>query len=291
VGLNFGRVAAIIGTSLFTVGDTASKLVSERFGNRVASLDVLGIGLIPALAWLILFGAGAGLNTYQCGLVILAAALLGSGYLLIYKSLETEQVSNIWVLFESSSIILVLLGAVFLSERLSMIEMASMLAIFFGALLVTTDTKLRVNRKLVPAIIGSLLWGLSNIPIVYAIQDSHGFVMPILLERLLAFAVIDAYLMAVGKRRSAMAKAIVMMETSDRKTVAATAISGICDGMGMLAVGYVFLSNVVALGGALFALEPAFIMLLGRVFYRDRLTRLQLIGSAVMIIGAVALSV
>jgi drug/metabolite transporter (DMT)-like permease len=287
MNLRSGVAAAIMATAFFTVGDTASKRMDERLGNRTASLAVLGIGFVSIFLYLILFGAGAGPNLYQIELAILAAAMLGIGYLLIYKTLETEQVSNTWVLFESSSVVLILLGVIFLSETLNVIEIVSMLAIFAGVLLVITDSKMKVNMKFMPAIIGSTLWGLSNVPIVYAIQSSHGFVLPMLLERGVAFVIVAVYMAMTRSRRRSRAKKKNML---NRKTVAATLISGLCDGAGMVALGYVFLSNTVAIGGLLLALEPAFILLLGRVFYKDKLTKLQLIGSVVMIMGALVLS-
>jgi drug/metabolite transporter (DMT)-like permease len=287
--LKSGVAAAIIATALFTIGDTASKRMDERLGDKKASLAVLGIGCVSIFLYLILFGAGAGMSAHQLELTVLAAALLGTGYLLIYKTLETEQVSNTWVLFESSSVVLVLLGVIFLSEALNAVEIISMLAIFAGALLVITDSKLEINMKMMPAIIGSTLWGLSNIPIVYAIQGSHGFVLPMLLERGMAFAIVLVYMMATISRRKPKAKKVKKARALNRKTAAATLISGLFDGAGMVALGYVFLSNTVAVGGMLLALEPAFILLLGRLFYKDKLTRLQLFGSIVMIIGAVLL--
>jgi len=290
MSLDLGEIAAIISTAFFTTGDTASKRVDERLGEKVAAVAVLGIGCISILMYLILFGGSTGLNSYQLELIVLAAALLGSDYLLIYDTLETEQVSNTWVLFESSSVILVLFGVVFLSETLNAVEIISMLAIFLGALLVITDSKFKVNMKLMPAVIGSTLWALSNIPIIYAIQSSHGFIMPMLLERGMACAVVLVYIIAT-KRRSPAAKTFKKQNRIDLGTAAATLISGIFDGAGMVALGYVFLSNTVALGGVFLALEPALILLLGRVFYKDRLTKMQLIGSVVMIIGALALSV
>src|SRR5208283_4411978 len=103
---------------------------------------------------------------------------LAAGYYFIYRSLETEQVSNTMVLFEISPVIIVLIGIFVLSERLTFLEGMGMLAVFFGALFVTTNVRVRFNRKLLPAIFGNLSWGISTLLILYAVRSYGGVALP-----------------------------------------------------------------------------------------------------------------
>lgn len=287
MSFNLGIAAALAGTASYTVEDTASKFVSELFGNRTTSIAVMGIGILPAFVAFLVFGAGGYLNVYQIGLVALSAVFLAAGYLLVYKSLETEQVSNTFVLFEITPVVMVLFGTFALSEKLTLMQSVSVLAIFAGVLCVTTNVKQRLNKMLLPAIIGMVLWGAYTIPITYAIRGSGGFVLPILIVQALSFAMIATYLVLARLHKSTGVKRHIKL---NNKIVLTALACGISAGIGMLLFGYVFLSNVVALGGAINSLGQAFMMLLGRIFYKDRWTRLQFAGLVVMVIGAIALS-
>lgn len=285
--VNLGIIAALIGVSSYTIGDTSSKFVSKHFGRNLSSVDALGIGVIPLLVIFLILRPTGYLNFYQFGLIALASAFMAAGCLLIYKSLETEQVSNTMVLYGISPVMFVLFGVFALSESLSLLEIASIIALFAGALLVITDLRSKFDRKLLPAVLGEALWGVYGILILYAIRSFNGFMLPILISRSLAFAFASVYIILTKSHKNAK---LAVPKRFGLKALSATVINGVGDGIGMLAFGFVFLGNVVALGGALLALEPAFIMLLGYLFYKDRWTRLQFAGFVVMIAGAVALS-
>jgi drug/metabolite transporter (DMT)-like permease len=286
MNFNLGIAAALVATSAYVVGDTASKYVSEFFGNRTASIAIMGVGILPAFIALLIFGAGSMLNAYQIGLIALSAFFLAAGYLLVYKSLETEQISNTLILFESVPVVLVLFGFFALSESITVIQSVSMLAIFFGALCVTTNVKQRFNKKLFPAIIGMILWAFYAIPITYAIKGSGEFILPILAVKIFSFVMVAAYLLLTRPR----SKASKAPKRISGKAVLITLGSGLFDGIGMLVFGYVFLGNAIALAGAINSMGPAFEMFLGRMFYKDRWTKLQFAGLVVMVVGAIALS-
>ena len=284
---NLDIAAALMGTASYIVGDTSSKFVSEFFGNRTASITIMGVGILPALVALLVFGASGYPNAYQIGLVALSAFFLAAGYLLVYKSLETEQASNTLILFEITPVVLVLFGSFALSERITFMQSVSMFAIFIGALCVITNVKQRFNKKLFPAIIGMVLWGAYAIPITYAIRGYGGFILPILMVKVFSFAMVAAYLVLTRAHKGTVRKAPIK---SSRKAVLAAITSGVFDGIGMLMFGYIFLGSVIVLAGAISSMGPAFEMLLSHIFYKDRWTKLQFAGLVVMIVGAVALS-
>ncbi len=287
MNFNLGIAAALVATSAYVVGDTASKYVSEFFGNRTASIAIMGVGILPAFIALLIFGAGSMPSVYQICLIALSSFFLAAGYLLVYKSLETEQASNTLILFEIVPVVLVLFGFFALSESVTLVQSASMLAIFFGALCVTTNVKQRFNKKLFPAIVGMVLWALYAIPITYAIKGSGEFILPILMVKVFSFAMVAAYLLLTMPRKSKIVK--VQKKISGR-TALITLGSGLFDGIGMLVFGYIFLGNAIALAGAINSMGPACEMLLSRMFYKDRWTKLQFAGLVVMVVGAIALS-
>ncbi|MDE1857430.1 MAG: EamA family transporter [Candidatus Micrarchaeota archaeon] len=282
--------AFAVATMLFlALDDVISKRVAEHLGTYKSSMIILGVAMLPPIVAVAIFGAG-GLTAQVFGLAAIGGIFLGAGYVLIYKSLESEQVTNTMALYEISPAVLIIAGVFLFGEPIDAIEAASILVIAIGAFLITTNEKFRFKSAFLPAIAGNVLLAVYSPFMALAIQDSHDIMGPILIAWALSFIVSLAAFMLFFERHGGHRIKRISGKTM-RSLLGWGVLAGIFDGLGGIAFGAVALLNVLVIGGAMEALVPGLIGVLGRIFYKDRLTVPQLIGFVVMIAGATAISV
>ena len=237
-------------------------------------------------------------GVYQIPITSIALATVSGvflilGYLLVYKSLETQQVSNSYVIGELSPAILTIFGIFVLSEPVSNVQLLSIMTIFIGTAFLITTSKLKINRLLIPALMGSASWAIYWILINYSISTSGTFALPLLLSRVIATFVMAGYLFA--NRKKVLANIKSNKDKKNRRMLVLLLclafIVALLDSSGDAVFSYVISLNQLAIGSALSALTPMFVSFLGVIIYKDRFTKLEFIGLVVMIIGALALSV
>lgn len=285
---NYGLMAALISVFSFSLGDSIGKRVSVSYGNYRSAIFIIGIGIIPLLIALLLA------RPSSIGLQILALSFTASvffalGYIFVYKSLETEQASNTWVLVNIPAAFLVIFGTLSLHETVSPAQVFSIIMVFIGATLVTITTELKINRRLMPALLGNTFWAIFLVIIAYAISkyadDSALFFF---MARLLAFVEVGLYYYLFVKPREVTLKGKVVKKKPYRGISAVC--TGLLDGIAQAVFVPVILLRFVALGGAILALEPAIVLPFSYIFYKERLTSLQFAGMVMSIAGAVTLS-
>jgi len=214
-----------------------------------------------------------------------AGFFLSAGYVLVYKSLETEQTSNVWILYSIVPASTVLFGALALKEPISTISALCIVVVFFGAILVSMDTRLKFNRLLLPAFLGYLCWIAYNLLLIYAISyNGTASTGVYLTTRIAGFALLLVY-------------CFVMLKPARRKfgiknkmSLLPAIVAGLLDGIAYVAFVYVVKSHFVAIGSAILAMEFAVVVLLGHLIYKDRLTRLQALGFVISLAGSLALA-
>lgn len=284
--ISYGILAAAIAMLFFAFSDTLAKKVSSKLGSYESSLLIIGAGLIPLAASLFLVHP----NVFSPTVVlvsIIAGVFLAGGFLFVYKSLETEQVTNTMVLLNLQYVLIVLFGMFVLSEKISLFQAASLIIIFAGVLLVTVTRDLKLNRMLLPAVIGNLCWTIALVILSYLITNYMGASTgAVFITRLISFVVAAAFFAFLVKRKTKRSNSRRLKALGFSLPVA----TGIFDGVGQLAFVFIILYKSVALGGAVLALEPVLVAIFGYFLYRDRLTHLQLIGMTLAILGGVAIN-
>ncbi len=91
--LTLGITAAVLSMLLLSASDFLTKKPVQKLGGYVLSISILILAVIP-IGLVFLFLPPVELTTFLFTLSILAGISLGGGYLLVFKSLETEQASN-----------------------------------------------------------------------------------------------------------------------------------------------------------------------------------------------------
>jgi len=283
--LNYGIIAALFGMLVYALGDTLSKRVTMKLGHHESALLIVGASLIPLfLSFLVIQP-----NVVDANLIIvsiISGIFLALGFLLVYKTLETEQVANTMVLLNIEFIVVVLFGIFALSEALPPLELGALLTIFIGAFLVSLSKGMKFNRKMIPAVIGNILWGLSFVVVApYVYSDHNASTAFFFIARLSAFVGLLIYLLVLTKMRNSR----LLTPNVNRRDYLLTGFAGILDGLGQGSLVFLVIYNVAALGGAILAIEPAVVAMLGFLLYKERLTHLQFAGMLIALLGGVAI--
>ncbi|MDE1860879.1 MAG: DMT family transporter [Candidatus Micrarchaeota archaeon] len=291
--LSLPIMAAISTVFFYIAAAFLAKKVSAGLGSMLTSAIVITFGVVPMLIALFVIGNYSVPQTY----IVMAAVSgipMAAGYVLLYRSLQTEQLTNSIALTEISPALTVLFGIAVLGESLTETDAISIAVIFLGALLIITTTGLKINRRLIPAALSSVLWACYWIILAYVLSYTSNFTEIVAISRLTSIMFVFAYFLAIGN--PIKSKVAELNKTrkgmAALKTMAILAVfMGIFDGSGDILFSYVFSSKIVAIGGAISALAPMAVSVLGYFFYKDRLTPMQFIGLITMVAGAVALSI
>ncbi|MDE1845945.1 MAG: DMT family transporter [Candidatus Micrarchaeota archaeon] len=286
--LGYGIIAALLSLFFFSIGDTLSKHVSEKLGNKASATIIVGAGIIPLGLSIFLIQPNV-LDLNVLLLSTLAGAFTAIGFLLVFKSLETQQVTNTLALVNLQYAVIILFGILALSESVSASQYLGLILIFLGALLVTLTRGFRLNLMLVPAILGMIFWGLDIIVVVYGLTIYHNSTTILFFfARATGAAFLLAYLLY--SLRGAGTSGVAQRPKVSTRYFFIGLAAGIADGIAILLITFVTLYNTVALGGAILALEPILITIYGYLFYKDRLLPLQLVGVAIAVVGGILLN-
>ncbi len=267
---------------LLSFSDVFSKPVADVFGAYVSSL-YLGVALVPAIIYLVL-SPPAQITPLLVTLAIGGGVSLALGYVFVLKSLETEQATNTWGLINLGYLSIILFGVLVLGEHVTLLQAIAITAILTGAIMVTINRGMKFNRQLLPAIIDNLFWVGFNILIIYNISTYTSSPSAII-SILFASGFLILLLYGLFSRKATTTKTLTMPK--NRRPFALFIVSGLMLGAGQVAFVLVILQHFVALGGAVLAIEPIVVLVLGYALYKERITAFQGVGLLVTVVGAV----
>ncbi|MEM4109607.1 MAG: hypothetical protein QXQ65_06395 [Conexivisphaerales archaeon] len=276
-GLTFGTFALIF----YTVSDLLVKYPAAKMGNRAASIITIGVSNIPIVIALALTANSVHFTYMVVPLSAISGICLGGGTLMVLKSLESQQVTNTMALIELGLVLTVIYGILVLHEPERILGYAGVASIFAGSLLVSTKG-LSINTKLIPAMVGNIIWGGQFLAIYYAISYTDNILLPALISSLTAVVTIELYALLFGGHH-------FHYKPGMRKSLYVGIISGAFLGLGLIAVMFIMKFHVLPTGMSLIAIEPVFITLLGVVFYKDSISRVQALGVVLATLGAILL--
>lgn len=284
-----GIIIALLTLVTYSIADGLSKYPSSRIGHNRTAAIVLGAGTLASLS-MFAIPQLVGTATLEVVVISLVAGILeGTWYLWVFRSLETEQVGNTMALVDVPYAIIVVFGLVVLLEPLTGFEVLGVLGIFAGVVLAMSKDHFKINKRLIPALVGNIMLGFFYIAFIYAVTTSGGIAIPATIAKFSAFIVVlaDTFLFYKPQKRTSLGKPLRIMSMP----VLAAILVGVFDAAGAIGVGAYSLLGVVVLGGAVVAIEPAIVMLFGFEFYKERFTAFQLLGFALIIAGAILINV
>jgi drug/metabolite transporter (DMT)-like permease len=274
---------------LWGLEDALSKKPVDAIGISITTIIILLSGLIP-IAIIALF-YDAPMTNIELALSSVAGIFWGLGFILIYKSVSTENVTSTYVINEILPAAIILFGVLGLKEHISSLNSVLMAFIFIGAVLVMLMDSLKLNKRLLYALFANFSWAVFWILMITTIDMSRHFAMPLLIARVIATAAIALFFIGVLKKSGTKNVLKKFPKRSMLYLPFAIAIFiGVIDGLGNDMFGFVSTTNLVALGGGIIAISPIVVALLGRIWYKDRLVVVQWIGFGIMVIAAILMA-
>jgi len=273
-------IASLLAVLSWSFVDAVSKLYINRFGKELSSLILLAIGIIPMLLLAMAYPyLGNILFLLFIGLV--GGLVLFLGYILVYKSVPSGGVSNSYILLEVQPIILILFGIFVLGEHIGIEKAAGIILIFVGISLILLSKKFKLDKRLVPALIGNVMWAVYWAIIILAFLYYKSFILPLLSVRV--FGAFFAYLYYKAKPPKNYYK--INLSKLEISIIAILILAGLFDGFGNILFAFISFSNKVVLGSAILSSEPIIIWLIGLIAYHEKITVRQKFGFLVATTG------
>ncbi|MGC8558214.1 MAG: EamA family transporter [Nitrososphaeria archaeon] len=262
--------AGILTLMLYTFGDILIKRPSEKAGSVPVSLVVSASSTVVLI--LLSIFTDFWISYRALFFSALTGILMGTGTLLVIKSLESEQVSDTMSMVAISYAIPVIFGSVALHEAVPYVSWVGIVLIFVGSVTIIFK-EMKFNVALLPAATGNALWGLQFITFDYALQFSANFLVIAAIGSTVALLIVFSY--AYFKSDIAI-YGLYRLEA---------AVAGVAMGLGLAGALYLILNHIVTLGLSIVAAEPALITLFGKIIYKDKINIIQMAGIAVAMAG------
>jgi drug/metabolite transporter (DMT)-like permease len=285
--LDLGLFVALMAMLSFAASDTIAKKVSAKMGSKRATMIMLGGSILPLLVGAYFFGLGQ-INLTTVFFSVVSGVVYSGAFLLLYKSLETKQVSNTISLSGIEWALIIAFSVLVLGEKVTRLQLLCFVGIFVGAFLVTTTRKFVFDRGYLPAVASMFGFAASYALLIYALQGSGGVLLPTLINRATAVLAMFAYLVISPESNK---KFLKTRRLSDhRGLVAGGMLMGVFNGMASIFVLSLATLNFVAVGSVIVAAEPAIVILLAYALYKERFAKQQAIGFILLIMSILILS-
>ena len=287
-----GTTAAIISVILWTIAGTINKKISSGLGSHISSFIYLLLGILPVILATLIIGVYV-IPSFSIITAVIGGVFLGLGLMYGFRALQTENLASVSALAEIQPATLVLFGLLVLGEQITAIQGIGMIVIFAGTVMIITTEKLEINKVLIPAVLATLAWSVYWILMAYSITSAATFALPILISRMVGLPIIVGYMLSdkrsVAKMEGFWGK--LKVNRIFMVLIALTIVAAFADASGDTLFGITVGSPVLAIGAALIALQPMIVSFFGFLLYKEKLTKLQLYGLAIMIVGALILSI
>jgi drug/metabolite transporter (DMT)-like permease len=266
---------------LWTGSNSLIKKGLNDLGPDRISVFVVGMGLLPILVFVFLDG-GWPFSPDVILLGVFSGVFLGTGYLLFYRGLGVESLSSTGVTLNVQQIIVIFIGIFFLKEEVNYFEYAGILLIILGAVLVTIQNAPAKRKFLIIAGIANVSWGIYYLPLSESILLIHYSALPLFLGRLIGFAFV---LIISLNLKHPPEKARLKISS-----IYAGLLAGLLDGLGNVFYSYSIQLGVFIVSGAIVAMIPATLAVIGFLYFKDRMTSLKLSGIILSVTGALLIS-
>ncbi len=288
--ISIGLISALLAVLSWSVYNIAGKKSAVRLGKFYTALIMSVASFVPIIFALLIMGTE--LPSVQAIVLSLLAGLSAfAGMMLYFKALETEQLTNAVAIGEISPAILTIFGVFVLHEPVTFMESMSIILIFAGSFLVMSTVGFKINKKLIPAFLAAVAWAIYWLLITGAVVGSNTFVFQMMAARITQIIpLLLIFYFGIGMVKPKF-KSLKIGKDKLAFLIGITAAAGIFDSTGDLFFSFALKSNIVALGGAVSALSPILVSVLSYFVFKDRLSKVQAVGLAIIVIGAFALVV
>ena len=285
--LNIEIIGVLLSVLMYIIYNTLVKRLASATGNYKAAMVIMVLSLVPMIAIAYVLQASWLIGLVPLLISVIAGIFTFVGFELYYRALHTEQLTNSAGLNSVGNALIVVFGIFVLHERIAQLGLIGIVMIFVGSFLIATKRGFDFNRKLLPAVLASISFSIVWVLLSYVITSTNNFIVPLLISRAVGVIIAIPYIHAF-KRKSHLVKHKRIFEVGIPLLIIGV-LAGIADGAGDTLFGFITLHKYLAIGGALTILTTVGVSVLAYFVYKDRLTKLELIGLLVAILGAAIL--
>lgn len=217
------------------------------------------------------------------------AILQTIAYLSFYKGFEKGNVSVVSPIASSWAMVTIILSILFLGEAINSIQLIGIILILSGIILISTDIKevsamrkLKIFTGVKEGIIAMLGWGVSFFLIVPATRDL-GWFFPIFIFKV--FAVLFLLILALTRKRK------LYPAGSQLSFISLVIPIGLLDVTSFFSYNFGLEGSLSLIISPVAASFPVITVLLARIFLKERLRTIQILGIISVIGGIILLSV
>ena len=199
------------------------------------------------------------------------------GYLTMLKSFEMEKLSAVYPVITMYPLVVIALGIFILNETLSFSQGAGIAAALIGLLLISLNRKMEFGSRkaMLIALISMITWGVTSFAIGYLVKSSNWLFAAFFFR----IFTLGAASMLVGIKR------IDVKFPKSPNIMIILILLGIADGAGTLLFNLGVSTEAVSLIGPIAALSPVIVILLALFVLKERISNLQKLGIAAVILG------
>lgn len=277
---------ALLAAAIFAVSGVIQKRVADKMRDVRTALFVVGFGILPLLVMYALYFNA--LSTYALILAVISGIFFMGGDFLYFDSLEKEQVSRAYSIGIVQPLLIIIFSVAVLGEHITVLEAAAGAIMIFGLGFLDTERKrLRVDRKMTPAILGNISWAIYWMFLSSSITSSAQIAAPIIISRTVGFAAIILVFAVLRNRKTER----IRKNTNIKHMALLGAATGLLDGTGNGIWAVTVTLKNLSLASMFQLLSPFIVIAIAYLVYRERLSKVQAAGIIIAVIGAVLLAV
>ena len=276
-------VLAALGWGL---SDLAAAAVSRRLGVLRTTVGVHVVSIAATTPYLLVAGDFGRLSSGHWGLLAGLSVLAFATYLAFYRALQQGPVAVVSPIMSANAVVIILLAAIIVGDRLSGAQYASATAIVGGVVLMSMDPRRLSSRRRLPsagvlfalaAMVGIGLWQYS----IGVLSKELGWFLPVYVSRLLVMAILAPVSAAQGRWPWQGLTAML--------------------GIGVVLVGFLETGalfaftrgtevGVISIVAAAYTVYPIVPVVGGLLVFRERIAPTQVAGLAIALVGLFVLA-
>ena len=264
------------------VADMFGRSASMRVGSPTVAWAIQGMGALPALAGVLVFGSpwGSLATADYAVLAVSTAALFSVGYIVFYRGLARGLVSIVSPVSAGYVVVTALLSAVFLHETIGIDRWMLILVILAGIALASTRGRSRATLSGVAhGLIAMTVMGIA-FTLWKPMVDVAGAYLAVVSVRVISAGMLGGFLAAMRAPWSPFRNGAGVF----------VLVAALLDSLGFIVFNLGIERNPVSLIIPVAAAYPVVTVALAWVLLRERLARPQVAGIAIVMGGVVAFS-
>ena len=282
-GILFGLGAMLA----WGIMDFLAAIACRKIGDYRAFFWPQLIGFVFIVIAYFFFGKPIALDKFFY-ILAFAGVLDMIGYIYFYRGLSKGLVGIVSPITSMFASVTVILSIIFLGEKVTLLQIFSIILIVIGCFLVSTDIKEFFNSKktklaegVKEGLVAMVCWGILFTLIAYSVR-AVGWFMPVLIMRIFLIFPFIAF---------AKVKKVPLKFESNTMIIGLLVVMAILDVAAFLSLNFGVMGHEASIVAPVSSTYPLLTISLAYIFLKERMAPNQYIGAVVAISGMVLLSI